>query len=937
MESFYSVMLCFSGFKKWSVFFLLAFTGGFLFAQGIPEDTLPFGHLDPEGIKPVRFSKLDNQKLLREELEKRKNGSIPAFAISRNTQLSPFAHGVWRTSEDGQREIWRIRIQSPGALSLNLGITDFYLPPRAKLWIYHPSLSQVEGPFDYGDNEAHGQLWTPVIEGEEVVLEVSIPSDEKKWLKLTIAKLNHDFQGIFSLLSGNCHLDVACGSKEGWNLLDHYRDLMRSVGMFTINGRNFCSGALINNGKNDCTPYFLSAFHCDVNVSNAPSVVVYWNYENSGCRPISSSANSRAGDGIKTIFNSGAIFRAGFAPSDFILLELDDPVKEAAHPYFAGWNASAAIPEDTLVCIHHPNTQEKRISITFRKIYRGQWGQLANEVPTGNHLIVPRWDIGTTEDGSSGGPLINNNKQIIGQLHGGSASCSNNGFDAFGWFYSSWIGGGSPINRLSEWLDPENKGIKIMPGRSGTLCGKGLAISTGMLNICLPDSVKVQVFAGSGFLNPVTLDVRNAPSGISCSFDPMTIPPGGTSTLTMASGPIPIPNEVNLQIRGISGRDTVFAPLSLFLNNKPGKVILKSVFTGREIEPKLSWFKLPGVLRYQIEIARDSLFSQMITNETISDTSYTLKGLEYDKNYFYRLRAKNDCGESPDYTSGSFLTPLDLRLQFLDLENVFCLPSDFKAGLKIGAGFSGPLNVAFSMVPALPSWKFSAQGVDKNLFKLSATGVPDSLKSGNYQVNVVVSDGRNSAAIGFDFRLKGLPPTPKLQAPGDNEVLLTPRPQISWATTTTSESFAIRVAKDLQFQEVIFAGERNFNFYKFSVDLQSGAYYWQITSKNDCGEKASEIRKFKLNLNDLGSIFRWQIAVEPNPVTDRVNIHLSEKLSDITINLYSIEGKLLASRQFTEAENHFSFDLHSYPPAVYIVRIFYKQGSYSKRVVKNSF
>jgi hypothetical protein len=72
-------------------------------------------------------------------------------------------------------------------------------------------------------------------------------------------------------------------------------------------------------------------------------------------------------------------------------------------------------------------------------------------------------------------------------------------------------------------------------------------------------------------------------------------------------------------------------------------------------------------------------------------------------------------------------------------------------------------------------------------------------------------------------------------------------------------------------------------------------------------------------------------------VTDRVNIHLSEKLSDITINLYSIEGKLLASRQFTDAENHFSFDLHSYPPAVYIVRIFYKQGSYSKRVVKNSF
>ena len=41
----------------------------------------------------------------------------------------------------------------------------------------------------------------------------------------------------------------------------------------------------------------------------------------------------------------------------------------------------------------------------------------------------------------------------------------------------------------------------------------------------------------------------------------------------------------------------------------------------------------------------------------------------------------------------------------------------------------------------------------------------------------------------------------------------------------------------------------NLNFYKFSQDLEGGAYYWQVKSKNDCGESASDIRKFKLNLN----------------------------------------------------------------------------------------
>ena len=937
MESFYSVTLCFLDSKKWSVIFLLVFTGGLLFSQGIPETTLPYGEIGLDRIKPVRFSTLDNQKLLKEELEKRKNGSNPSFAVTRNTSLRPSSEGEWITTPDGKNEIWRLRIQSPGALSLNLGISDFYLPPQAKLWIYNLSMTQVEGPFDYNDNESHGQMWTPAIEGEEIIMEVLIPAIEKKWLKLKVEKVNHDFQGIFSILSGSCHLDVACGAKEGWKLVDNYREIMRSVGMFTINGRNFCSGALINNGRNDCKPYFLSAFHCDVNASNAPSVVVYWNYENSACRPLLSQINGGSGDGTKNVFNSGAYFRAGYAPSDFILLELDDPVKEAAKPYYAGWDASSILPEDTLVCIHHPNTQEKRISISFKKTYKGQWGQLANEVALGNHLIIPKWDVGTTEDGSSGGPLINKNQQIVGQLHGGSASCSNNAFDAFGWFYSSWIGGGSPMNRLSEWLDPENKGIKNMSGRNGILCKMGLVTSANRINICTPDNMKVQVFAGSAFSKPISLDVIGSSASFSYFFNPVIIPPGGTSTLSIASKQGNVPAENKILVRGISGTDTVYTELILSLNKIPEKVVFKGELSGLSIEPKLTWFKLAEAFNYQVEIAKDSFFSQVISNLTLIDTVLTVKGLEYDKNYFYRIMAKNDCGQSPGYTLGRFSTPLDLRLQIVDLNNVLCVPSDLKAGLKIGAGFSGPLNIVYSVFPAVPSWKFSAMDVDKNLFNLNATAILDSLKPGVYAVKIVVSDDKNSSETNFNFQLKGLPPKPSLNLPEDNEVLLTPRPQISWLTANLTDNYAIRVAKDPQFQEVIYSGERSLNFFKFSQDLESGLYYWQIKSKNDCGEKTSEIRKFKLNLNDLGSLFRWQIAIEPNPVSDWVNIHLSEKLSDITISLYSIEGRLLFSQLYPEERNHFSIDVHRFPPGLFIVRVLYKQGSFSRRIVKHGF
>ena len=83
---------------------------------------------------------------------------------------------------------------------------------------------------------------------------------------------------------------------------------------------------MINNLRNDNTPYFLTANHCGINASNAPSMVVYWNFENSTCRTPGSAASGGVGDGDLSEFSTGAIFRAANAASDFCLVELDDVI-----------------------------------------------------------------------------------------------------------------------------------------------------------------------------------------------------------------------------------------------------------------------------------------------------------------------------------------------------------------------------------------------------------------------------------------------------------------------------------------------------------------------------------------------------------------------------------------------------------------------------------
>lgn len=369
--------------------------------------------------------------------------------------------------------IWRTRIVSEGALSLNLGFSQFHMPEGGALHIYSSDRLERIRAFTAADNDVHGQLWTPMIKGDEIILEVNIPSDRLSELKLEVASVNHGYMGenmgdvmrTFEAMSGSCNVDVACPNGDGW------RDQIRSVAAMSRSGTMLCTGSAINNTANDGTPYFLTADHCGITSGNAASLVTYWNYENSTCRTPGSSSSGSAGDGTLSQFNSGAIFRASYSASDMTLLELDDPFDPAHNVYLAGWNASTTLATSA-VAIHHPAVEEKRISFENAPVTVTSY--LNNSSPgNGTHLRVADWDLGTTEGGSSGSPLFDQNKRIVGQLHGGYAACGNDSSDWYGWLNVSWSGGNTNSTRLSNWLDPLNTGATTLDGMNANGGGTG--------------------------------------------------------------------------------------------------------------------------------------------------------------------------------------------------------------------------------------------------------------------------------------------------------------------------------------------------------------------------------------------------------------------------------------------------------------------------------
>ena len=98
------------------------------------------------------------------------------------------------------------------------------------------------------------------------------------------------------------------------------------------------------------------------------------------------------------------------------------------------------------------------------------------------HLRIVDWDVGTTEPGSSGSPLFDQNHRVVGQLHGGYAACGNNSSDWYGRFFKSWTGGATNATRLSNWLDPGSTGATTVDLLDPNAAGLGVTPSSGLVS-----------------------------------------------------------------------------------------------------------------------------------------------------------------------------------------------------------------------------------------------------------------------------------------------------------------------------------------------------------------------------------------------------------------------------------------------------------------------
>ncbi len=405
-------------------------------------------------VDVYRTATVDRQALLAEDLAEQSKDLPPRFGFPFDVRLDMDNSGTWETLADGTR-IWRLRIESPGAYSINILYDRFWLPEGSRMFIYNEDHSYVIGSFTARNNKDYGSFSTGLVKGDVSIIEYEQPPIVKDEPVLRISRIVHAYRNLFDGAfakdalgfgsSGSCNNNVNCPEGADW------QDQKRAVCMIlTGGGARICSGSMINNVRQDLTPYFLTANHC---LGGESSWIIMFNYESPSCANV---------DGPTWMTVSGTTLRASSSFSDFGLLELSSQPPDSYNVYYAGWSA-VDTPWDSCVGIHHPSGDIKKISFDYDAVQSTSY--LGTTSGDNSHWRVIAWDDGTTEPGSSGSPLFNAQHQIIGQLHGGYASCVSITSDYYGKVAQSWDHFAGSSSQLKYWLDPDNTGATSLAGR----------------------------------------------------------------------------------------------------------------------------------------------------------------------------------------------------------------------------------------------------------------------------------------------------------------------------------------------------------------------------------------------------------------------------------------------------------------------------------------
>lgn len=425
---------------EWALATKAAIAARIRLPQGAPRTDAVLPPVSPAELEMVRAAN-------------RHDGTKPrarrlAIGLDRGASGGPLATPgrlTWIAVPGGKAA--QVTVTSPGAGSLRLLIDLKAAAASLEMVFFGTDRTRIEGPVRVADIGDRSVPWTaPLTEGETQTVEFFLPSgSDPASSGVRVVGAAHLFSTPSSAFakrlqeigdSGSCNVDLLCSPLYVQGAV---RDAAASVAQMVVRDGTLtflCTGSLVvDSDTSTQVPWLYSANHCFDNDSPpyktpaqmqtvASTLATIWKFESDTCgssvpNPSWSQVSGGSTLAYSNVENDGLLVRLAGTPP--------------AGAFYTGWDANAIAGGATVISIHHPQGDLKKIS---------QGSVLGFSTPGvggGSETFVEvRWSSGTTEGGSSGGGIwTSSGGQYLlrGGLWGGSALCTNTmGTDNFSRF-----------------------------------------------------------------------------------------------------------------------------------------------------------------------------------------------------------------------------------------------------------------------------------------------------------------------------------------------------------------------------------------------------------------------------------------------------------------------------------------------------------------------
>ena len=385
------------------------------------------GQVEKKTLSPVNADSMRKE----DSIEQAQNPGIPPrFGVGQDLNAGIENSGQWDTLPNGDK-VWRLRVHSPSAKSLNFVFQEYKLPEGAELYIHSKQHDWTIGAFTAKNNKDYGGFSTDVVKGDQAVLEYYLPEGVPDKGKLQLERIIHAYEDMYSPPSGHgdaadCQVDVNCPEGDDWCLQQRSAVLILQ---FDDEDARICSGALLNDTDDEGGPYIMSAYHCLVpgeslgcenyeeDYIDHNDFIFRFQYWADECDGDNEPDHWYQIQGAEIEYQPDDIIDA----PDFVVFEAQEDIGNW-DVFYAGWDGRGNDPNE-FTAIHHPSTDLMKISQTFN---------IADQIPDGEDTKLwcgnlyqeyefdDQWywysifdDLGGIESGSSGGPLFDENQRIV--------------------------------------------------------------------------------------------------------------------------------------------------------------------------------------------------------------------------------------------------------------------------------------------------------------------------------------------------------------------------------------------------------------------------------------------------------------------------------------------------------------------------------------------